>query len=57
MLLQEADYMFPEGVGRLRPFRKVGTAAKKTNGLLENAKAAVDKLWKQRGYKEAHTEL
>ena len=37
--------MFPEGLGRVRPFRKVGAAARKMNALLENASLAVDKLW------------
>ena len=50
MLLQKADAMFPEGVGACRPFIKTGTAAMKTNELLENASRAIEALWKQRGY-------
>ena len=50
VLLQKADAMFPEGVGACRPFIKTGTAAMKTNELLENASRAIEALWKQRGY-------
>ena len=50
VLLQKADAMFPEGVGACRPFTKTGTAARKTNELLENASRAIEALWKQRGY-------
>ena len=34
MLLQKADDMFPEGLGRPRAFIRDGTAAEKTNELL-----------------------
>ena len=50
VLLQKADAMFPEGVVACRPFTKTGTAARKTNELLENASRAIEALWKQRGY-------
>ena len=50
VLLMKADLMFPEGHGAPRAFTRDGTAAKKTNELLENASAAVDKLFEQRGY-------
>jgi hypothetical protein len=42
--------MFPEGHGGPKAFACDGTAAKKTNELLENATAAIDKLFDQRGY-------
>jgi len=50
VLLMKADLMFPEGHGAPRAFTRDGTAAKKTNELLENASAAIDKLFEQRGY-------
>ena len=50
VLIMTADLMFPEGHGAPRAFARDGTAAKKTNELLENASAAVDKLFEQRGY-------
>ena len=50
LFLREADRMFPEGVGAPRAMAKEGEAAEKTNELLVNAKDAIDKLWKQRGY-------
>ena len=49
-LLPKIDGMLPEGTGRRRAFVKTGPAARLTNELLENAKLAVEKLWKQRGY-------
>ena len=49
-LLQAATNMFQEGQRGPRAIPKDGAAAPKTNELLENAKAAVDELWKQRGY-------
>ena len=49
MLLVKADGMFPEGQGGPKAFAKDGTAAEKTKELLVNAKAAITKLWKQRG--------
>lgn len=57
MLLPKANDMFPEGRGRVMTFPKDGTAAEKTNELLVNAKAAVDELWKQRGYMNAKGKL
>jgi hypothetical protein len=42
--------MFPEGLGRARAAPKVGAPAPFINALLCNSKAAVDALWKQRGY-------
>ena len=42
--------MLPEGVGKRRAFVKTGPASPLTNELLENAKLAVEKLWKQRSY-------
>ena len=50
MLLLKAEHMFPEGTGTPRAFAREGTAAKKTNELLENATAAIEKLFKQRRY-------
>ena len=54
MLLQKADGMFSEGTGGLaggpRAFAKDGSAAEKTNELLENATSAIEQLFKQRGY-------
>jgi hypothetical protein len=53
-LLPKIDEMIPEGTGRRRTFVKTDSAARLharlTNELLENAKLAVEKLWKQRGY-------
>ena len=48
--MQRAEYMFPEGLGRARAAPKVGAPAPFINALLCNSKAAVDALWKQRGY-------
>ena len=45
-LLQKANDMFPEGQGGPRRFAKGGTAAEMTNELLENATAAIDKLFR-----------
>ena len=61
-LLQKADGMFPEGTGRPMAFAKGECAAAKTNELLENATAAIEALFKQRGYdpkkpKEVKTKL
>ena len=50
VLLLKADGMFPEGQGGPRRFAKDGTAAEKTNELLENAMTAIEELFKQRGY-------
>ena len=50
VLLMKADLMFPEGHGGPKAFTRDGTAAKKTNELLENASDAIDKLFEQRGY-------
>ena len=50
VLLPKANDMFPEGAGAPRAMAKDGTAAKKTNELLVNAREAIDELWKQRGY-------
>jgi hypothetical protein len=49
-----AHGMFPEGQGGPKAFAKDGTAAEKTKQLLVNAKAAITKLWKQRGYLNAN---
>ena len=49
-LLSKIDGMLPEGVGKRRAFVKTGPASPLTNELLENAKLAVEKLWKQRSY-------
>ena len=49
-LLQRAEYMFLEGFGRPLAAPKVGAPAPFINALLCNSKAAVDALWKQRGY-------
>ena len=40
-----------------RAFAREGAAAPLTNGLLENASAAVDTLWKQRGYHPTKPEV
>ena len=56
-LLPKIDGMLPEGVGKRRAFVKTGPAARLTNELLENAKFAVEKLWKQRGYDPKKPEL
>ena len=50
MLLRKADSMFLEDLGAPRAFAKDGATAEKTNELLENATAAIDLLFKQRGY-------
>ena len=50
VLIMKAGLMFPEGYGAPRAFAWDGTAAKKTNELLDNASAAIDKLFEQRGY-------
>ena len=50
MLLQKAACMFPEGNGAPKAFIKDGSAAEKTNELLENAVAAIFEMWKRRGY-------
>ena len=49
-LFQRADYMFPEGHGRVRAVPKVGAPASFINALVVNTKTAIDKLWEQRGY-------
>ena len=49
-LLQRADYMFPEGHGRIRAARKDGAPAPFVNALVVNTKTAIDQLWEQRGY-------
>ena len=49
--------MLPEGHGGPRAFAREGAAAPLTNGLLENASAAVDTLWKQRGYHPTKPEV
>ena len=50
VLLMKANQMFPEGHSGPKAFAQDGTAAKKTNELLENASAGIDKLFEQRGY-------
>ena len=50
LLLQTADYMFPLGKGAPRAMPKDGAAAPLIHALLFNAKTAVEKLWKQRGW-------
>ena len=50
MLLQVARCMFPEGKGRPVAAPKVSSAAPLINQLLYNTEAAIDKLWKERGY-------
>ena len=50
MLVLKADGMFPEGVGAPRAFARDGTAAEKTNELLENGMLAIKQLFEQRGY-------
>jgi hypothetical protein len=57
VLLHKAELMFPEGKGAPRAMAKDGAAARKTNELLDNAKKAVDDLWKQRGYDPKKPEL
>jgi hypothetical protein len=57
VLLQKADDMFPEGLGRPRAFKRDGAAADKTNELLESASTAIEKLFKQRGYDPKQPEL
>ena len=39
-----ADSMFPEGAGKAKAVTKTGAAAKLTNGLVVDAKEAVDAL-------------
>ena len=41
-LVLKLDHMLPEGHGGPRAFAKEGSAAALTNGLLEDASAAVD---------------
>ena len=50
MLLQRAEFMFPEGPGRVRAVPRVGAPAPLINALIVNTKGAIDELWKQRGY-------
>lgn len=50
ILQQMADSMFPEGTGRPKAVAKAGSPAQLTNGLIVDAKEAVDALWKARGY-------
>ena len=40
-----ADSMFPEGTGRPKAVAKAGSPAQLTNGLIVDAKEAVDALW------------
>ena len=56
-LVRKLDHMLPEGHGGPRAFAREGAAAPLTNGLLENASAAVDTLWKQRGYHPTKPEV
>ena len=49
-LLERAEGMFPEGGGKPKAVAKAGAAARLTNGLVVNAKDAIDELWKARGY-------
>ena len=49
-LLLRAEILFPEGKSEPRAAAKVGASAKLTNELVVNAKDAIDKLWKARGY-------
>ena len=50
MLLQTANLMFPEGLGKPRAVAKDGGGAPLINALLINAKAAIKSMWKARGY-------
>lgn len=50
-ILDAAEVMFPEGVNRgPTAYPRRDAAAEKSNELLVNAEAAVDALWKRRGY-------
>ena len=50
-LLDATEVMFPEGVSRgPNAFPRRSAAAEKSNELLVNAEAAVEVLWKRRGY-------
>ena len=46
-LIQRADFMFPEGLGRRRAAAKLGAPAPFINALVVNTKGAIDALWKQ----------
>ena len=55
-LLQKADGMLPEGLGRPRAFARDGAAAQLTNSLLDNSSDAIEELWKSRGYDKRYPE-
>ena len=50
VLLQLLREMFPEGQGKPNAKAKLATVVPKINELFVNAKAAVDKFFKERGY-------
>ena len=56
-LLQLLVRMFPEGEGEAKLAASVDKIAKKTNGLLIDAKAAVQSFWKARGYDPKKQEI
>lgn len=49
-LLERAEFKFPEGKGAPRAVAKADAPAKLTNELVANARDAILKLWKIRGY-------
>ena len=51
-LLLMADRLFPESHGSPKAVPKTGSAANLINELIAAAKAAIDALWKSRGYLE-----
>jgi hypothetical protein len=50
LLLELLERMFPEGEGAARLMAQFDKTVHKTNGLLVDAKAAVQSFWKARGY-------
>ena len=56
-LLQLLERLFPEGEGEANLAASIDKIAKQTNGLLVDAKAAVQSFWKARGYDPKKPEI